>query len=139
MTRPIPQIITELKADAGVSTLSSGRVYADNPPQDDTLPIVVITLQSTQAYATVDNCGSTKVYNSRITVDIVCETRGQSEELQEAVEDALVSFSSADSTHRIEGVNADSGASWQIIEPIDGSDERGYWCTQDFMINYRRI
>lgn len=138
MTRPVPQVITRLKADASVSSLSDNRIYADNPPQDDVLPIVVITLQNTRAYATVDNCGATKVYNSRIVIDIICQTRGQSEELQEAVEDSLVSFSSADLTHPIEGINAESGASWQIVEPIDGSDERGYWCTQDFMINYRR-
>lgn len=131
-------MIAALKADGTVSSLSSDRIYADNPPQDDVLPIVVLSLQNTRAFAAVNNC-VIKTYEARVTVDTICRTRAASEALQESIEDALAGFTSSDSTHPIEGILVDSGASWQVLEPIDGSDEFDYWCSQDFMINYRRV
>jgi hypothetical protein len=114
MPRPIPQVITLLKADATVASLTSGRIYADNPPQDDDLPFVVIT------------------------VDIICDTRGQSESIQEAIEDSLSGYVSSDADYPVQGITVDSGTSWQVLQPTDGSDQRGYWCSQDYFINYSR-
>jgi hypothetical protein len=138
MPRPIPQIITRLKADATVSSLTSGRIFADNPPQDDDLPFVVLTVTNTNARASVNNC-QIKQYASRMQVDIICESRNQAESIQEAIEDSIGEFSSTDATHPIQGVTVDSGTSWQILEPTDGSDQRGYWCSQEYFINYSRI
>lgn len=137
MPRPVPQVITLLKADSAVSTLTSGRIYADNPPQDDDLPFVVIDIVNTNARASVNNC-AIKQYSSRITIDIVCDTRAQSESIQEAIEDALAGYTSSDSDYPIQGITVDSGTSWQVIQPTDGSDQRGYWCSQDYFINYSR-
>lgn len=137
MPRPVPQVITLLKADATVASLTSGRIYADNPPQDDDLPFVVISIVNTNARATVDNC-QVKQYASRITVDIICDTRGQSESIQEAIEDSLSGYVSSDADYPIQGITVDSGTSWQVLQPTDGSDQRGYWCSQDYFINYSR-
>jgi hypothetical protein len=137
MTRPIPQVIARLKADSSVNTLTSGRIFADNPPQDDDLPFVVLTIVNTIARPTVNNC-QVKQYASRMQIDIICETRGKAEQIQEAIEDSLGEYSSTDATHPIQGITVDSGTSWQILEPSDGSDQRGYWCSQEYFINYSR-
>jgi len=135
--KPVPQIIALLRADPSVTTLVNQRVFADNPPQDDELPIVVLTITSTNARAALDNC-HIKLYVARMKVDIVCSSRSQAEDVQEAIEDALVGYTSSDSTHPIQGVVVDSGTTWDLIAPVDGSDERGYWCSQDYQINYAR-
>jgi hypothetical protein len=135
--RPVPQIISLLRADPSVSDLINQRVYADNPPQDDDLPFVVLTIENTNARAALDNC-QIKLYAARMKVDIVCSSRSLAEEVQEKIEDALVGYTSSDSTHPIQGVVVDSGVSWELLVPTDGSDERGYWCSQDYFINYAR-
>ena len=135
--RPVPQLIALLRADPTVTDLVGQRIYADNPPQDDDLPIVVLTISSTTTRATLDNC-QVKTYSARLKLDIVCSSRSKAEDAQEAIEDALVGYTSADSTHPIQGVTVESGTSWELVAPADGSDERGYWCSQEFFINYAR-
>lgn len=135
--KPIPQVISMLRSTAEVTDIVGQRIFADNPPQDDDLPIVVLTIPNTNARAALDNC-QIRLYAARMRVDIVCATRGQAEDAQEAIEDALVGYTSSDSTHPIGGITVESGTSWQLITPADGSDERGYWCSQDYFINYAR-
>lgn len=137
MPRPIPQVITRLKADTDINSLTSGRIYADNPPQNDELPFVVLAISNTNARATVDNC-QVKAYASRVTIDIICDTRSQAETIQEKIEDSLSGYVSTDSDYPIAGITVDSGTSWQVLSPSDGSDQRGYWCSQDYFINYCR-
>jgi hypothetical protein len=76
--RPVPQLITLLRADPSVSDLVGQRIYADNPPQDDDLPIVVLAITSTNARAALDNC-QIRLYSARLKVDIVCSTRSAAE------------------------------------------------------------
>ena len=135
--RPIPQIITLLRSDPSVTNIVGQRIFADNAPQDDDLPIVVLTISNTNARATIDNC-HIKLYSARMKVDIVCSSRSVAEDAQEAIEDALVGYTSSDNTHPIQGITVDSGTSWELLDPADGSDERGYWCSQEFFINYAR-
>ena len=135
--RPVPQLISMLRAEPSITSIVNQRIYADNPPQDDDLPFVVMTIENTTARATIDNC-QVKLYESRLKIDIVCDSRSAAEDAQEAIEDALVGYTSSDSTHPIQGVTVDSGTSWEMIMPADGSDQRGYWCTQDYIINYAR-
>lgn len=135
--RPVPQIISLLRSEPSVTAIVNQRIYADNPPQDDDLPFVVMTIENTTARATIDNC-QVKLYESRLKIDIVCDSRSSAEDAQEAIEDTIVGYTSNDSTHPIQGITVDSGTSWEIIVPRDGSDQRGYWCTQDYIINYAR-
>jgi len=139
MSRPVPQIITRLRADATVASIAGTRVFAEHPPQDDVLPIVVIGVESVRGFS--DNVGlcHQKVYVASVSVDIICQTRGQSEDLQEAVEDSLIGWVSSDTGYPINGITSDEGASWQLIDPKDGSDERGYWCEQTYSVTYQRI
>ena len=136
--RPVPQLIAHLKADATLSAITD-RVFADHPPQGDELPIVVLTVESARTFSeTLDLCHR-KLYRASLRVDIICDTRGQSEDIQEAVEDALVGFTSTDSSHPINGITTEDGVSWSVVSPIDGSDERGYWCDQSFEVTYQRV
>lgn len=139
MSRPVPQIITRLRADATVASIAGARVFGEHPPQDDVLPIVVISVENVRGFS--DNVGlcHQKVYVASINVDIICHTRGQSEDLQEAVEDSLIGWVSSDVDYPINGITSDEGASWQLIDPKDGSDERGYWCEQTYSVTYQRI
>ena len=133
----VPQLITRLRSDPSVTDKVGQRIYADNPPQDDDLPFVVLTISSTNARATIDNC-QIRLYTARLKVDIICESRSAAEAAQEAIEDSIVGYTSQDATHPIQGVTVESGTSWELVAPADGSDERGYWCSQEYMINYAR-
>ncbi len=137
--RPIPQLIELLRADSTVTDLTGLRIYAEHPPQDDVLPIVVLSVENVRNFSdTISQC-HIKVYVASVGIDIICETRGQSEEIQEAIEDAIIGHTSSDLTHPINGITTDEAASWQIIDPNDGSDERGYWCEQTYSVTYQRI
>jgi hypothetical protein len=137
--RPVPQVIKMLKASTILTDIVGQNIYADNPPQDDMTPIVVLSVLSSVAYGTVDNC-SVRAYTSRLTVDVVTHSRSQSEQVIEIMEDLLDGYSDvADPTHPIAGIIVDGGIDWEILSPIDGSDQRGYLCSQYFNINYRRI
>ena len=141
--RPVPQIIAALKADATIQTTTSGKIYADHAPQDDSFPartaFIIVDLQSTKSFASIDNCQA-KAYVARIAIEIVCASRGTSDELQELVEDVLTAYTShTDDPHPIQGITPDGAAAWNVVEPIDGSDERGYWCSQNFQVHYRRV
>ena len=139
MSRPVPQIIARLRADATVASLAGTRVFAEHPPQDDVLPIVVITVENVRSFSDTVGLCHQKVYVASVNVDIICDTRGRSEDLQEAVEDSLIGYVSADAEYPINGITSDEGASWQLLDPKDGSDERGYWCEQTYSATYRRI
>jgi len=137
--RPVPQLIQLLRADSSVTDLTGTRIYAEHPPQDDVLPIVVLSVENVRGFSdTVSGC-HIKVYVASVSVDIICDTRGQSEDVQEAIEDALIGYTSADAEYPINGITSDEGASWQLVDPKDGSDERGYWCEQTYSVTYQRI
>lgn len=137
--RVVPQVIAALKADATLTSLVAGRIYADIPPQDDFRPMVVVTTINGIAYGTLNGC-QVRAYQSRLTVDSVAESRALSEEIAERVEDILDGFANlADPTHPIQGVVIDGNLEWVLLEPVDGSDQRGFLTSQDFMVNYRRI
>ena len=137
--RPVPQVISLLKSSTTLTDLVGHHIYADNPPQDDMTPIVVLSVLSSIAYGTVDNC-SVRAYTSRLTVDVVTDSRSQSEQVIEIIEDLLDGFSNVvDPTHPIAGIIVEGGIDWEILNPVDGSDQRGYLCSQYFNINYRRI
>jgi hypothetical protein len=138
MARPLPQVISALRADPAVQAIVGQRVYADNPPQDDELPFVVISVLTTQLWGTLDYC-NVRMYVARLQLDAICKTRGDSEAVMEAIEDLLDGYTSTDAQYPIQGIVVDSGVSWDIVTPIDGSDERGYHSTQDFQLNYKRL
>ncbi len=135
--RPVPQIIEKLKATVELTSIVGNSIFADNPPQDNGLPVVVLAIGNTQVFGTVSNC-NLKLYTSDLTVDIICNNRRDSESVQFAIEDSIIGFTSSDAEFPIEGVIHSTGTSWQLLEAIDGSDERGYWCSQTFTINFRR-
>ena len=137
LMKPVPKIIERLKADPNVTALVGSNIYADNPPQDTGLPIVVLGISNTQVFSTVTNC-NLKLYVADLTVDIICKTRGASEDTQFAIEDSLIGFASTDDDFVIEGIVPSTGVDWELLEAIDGSDERGYWCSQTLTINFRR-
>ena len=134
---PIPQVIQQLKADANVTAVVGQNIFADNPPQNNGLPIVVLAIGNTEVFGTVQLC-NLKLYSADMTVDIICKTRRASEEAQFAIEDSIIGYSSNDPEFVIESIVHSTGTSWQVLEAIDGSDERGYWCSQTFTINFRR-
>ena len=135
--RVVPQLIAHLRADANLSPLVGNRIYADYPPQGSAEPFIVLTILSGQAYGTVDNC-QVRAYSARLEVDVLAETRSQTEELIELVEDSIDGFNSSDSTHPIQGVTLNDGLDWELLTPKDGSDERRFLCSQDYEIHYTR-
>ena len=136
--RIIPQLIAKLKSEAGVTTaLTNSRIYADYAPQDIDKPFILLSVPSTTAFGMVNNC-SARAYSARLTVDVICDTRAQTEEVIEAVEDVLDGFQAADPTHPIGGVSVQDGISWEVLAPLDGSDERAFVCTQDYLVDYAR-
>ena len=137
MSRPTPQLITLLKADTAVSAEVGAAIFADYPPQGQAEPFVVLTTPSGTSHGTVNNC-QTRAYSARLNVDVVCDTRAQTESTIEAIEDVLDGHSSTDSTHPIQGVTIESGIQWEMLTPKDGSDKRVFICTQDYLIHYRR-
>ena len=136
--RPVPQIIAMLGADANVSPLISNKIYADYPPQGTAYPLVVLTVTSGAAFGAVDN-SSIRAYSSRLSVDVAADSRAEAEIIVEAIEDALDGYATADSTHPISGVTVNEAFSWELLTPKDGSDERAFVCSQDYLIDYRRI
>lgn len=136
--RPVPQIIAMLRADTAVAAIVGSSIFADYPPQDHPYPLVVLTIPSGVAFGTVDN-SSVRAYSSRLTVDVACDSRALTEQLMEAIEDTLDGFSSADSTHPIQGVTVNEAFTWELLTPKDGSDERAFVCSQDYLIDYKRI
>lgn len=137
--RIIPQIIAKLKATSEVTdALGNSRIYADYPPQDIDKPFIILSVLSTTAFGAVNNC-SNKAYSARLTVDVVCDTRAQTEDVIDAVEDCLDGWHDrSDPTHPIGGVSIETGISWEVLTPVDGSDERAFVCTLDFLVDYAR-
>lgn len=135
--RPTPQIITALKADPTVSGVVGTKVFADYPPQGTSEPFIVLTIPSGEAHGTVNNC-NVRAYSARLTVDVVCDTRAQTESAIEAIEDVLDGFTSTDSTHPIQGITIQTALEWEMLTPKDGSDKRIFICSQDYQIHYRR-
>ena len=137
--RPAPQLIALLKSTTALTDIVGQNIYADNPPQDDDRPVVVLSILSGVAHGTVNNC-TVRAYTARLTVEVVTDSRSQSESVIEIIEDTLDGYSNtADPTHPIEGVTIEGGIEWTILNPVDGSDQRGYLCSQDYYINYVRI
>ncbi len=137
--RPVPQLIALLKQHTPLTDIVGQNIYADNPPQDDDRPIVVLSVLNSIAHGTINGC-NVRAYTSRLTVETVTDSRSQSETIVELLEDVLDGYSNTtDPTHPIESVVVDGGIDWAILNPVDGSDQRGYLCSQDFNINYRRI
>ena len=136
--RIAPQIIKQLKDDSAVSAIVGAQVFADYPPQGVEEPFVVMTITSTTAHGTVNNC-QVRAYSSRITIDIVAETRAQTEVCIEAIEDVLDGYSSTDANFPIQGITVDGGIHWEVLNPKDGSDQRAFVCSQDYQVHYRRI
>lgn len=137
--RPAPQLIALLKSTTALTDIVGQNIYADNPPQDDDRPVVVLSILSGVAHGTVNNC-AVRAYTARLTVEVVTDSRSQSESVIEIIEDTLDGYSNtADPTHPIEGVVIEGGIEWTILNPVDGSDQRGYLCGQDYYINYVRI
>ena len=137
--RVTPQIIALLKSTTALTDIMGNAIYADHPPQDDETPIVVLSILSGMAHGTVNNC-NVRAYTARLTVEVVTDSRAQSEQVIEIIEDTLDGYSNtADPTHPLEGIVIEGAIEWQLLSPIDGSDQRGYLCAQDFYINYRRI
>jgi len=136
--RPVPQIIAMLRADANVTAEIGDKIFADYPPQGIEYPLVVLSVTSGVAFGCVDN-GNIRAYSSRLAVEVASNTRAQAETIIEAIEDALDGFATADSTHPIGGVTVNEAFSWELLTPKDGSDERAFVCSQDYLIDYRRI
>jgi len=136
--RPVPQIIAMLRADANVTAEIGDKIFADYPPQGMEYPLVVLSVTSGVAFGCVDN-GNIRAYSSRLAVEVASNTRAQAEAIIEAIEDALDGFATADSTHPIGGVTVNEAFSWELLTPKDGSDERAFVCSQDYLIDYRRI
>jgi len=135
--RIIPQIIAHLRADTDITAQVGNRIFADYPPQGVDEPFIVLTILSGQAYGTVDNC-SVRAYSARLEIDVLAETRAQTESIIELVEDSIDGFTSSDSTHPIQGVTVNNGIDWELLVPKDGSDERRFLCSQDYEVHYTR-
>ncbi len=135
--RVIPQVIAHLRADTNITALIGNNIFADYPPQGVVEPFLVLTILSGQAFGTVDNC-PVRAYSARLEIDVLGVTRSQTEEIIEAVEDSIDGFTSADSTHPIQGITVNNGLDWELLTPKDGSDERRFLCSQDFEIHYTR-
>ena len=135
--RIIPQIIAHLRADTDIAALVGNRIFADYPPQGVDEPFIVLTILSGQAYGTVNNC-PVRAYSARLEIDVLAETRAQTESIIELVEDSIDGFTSSDSTHPIQGVTVNNGIDWELLVPKDGSDERRFLCSQDYEVHYTR-
>jgi hypothetical protein len=135
--RIIPQIIAHLRADTDIAAQVENRIFADYPPQGVDEPFIVLTILSGQAYGTVDNC-SVRAYSARLEIDVLAETRAQTESIIELVENSIDGFTSSDSTHPIQGVTVNNGIDWELLVPKDGSDERRFLCSQDYEVHYTR-
>jgi hypothetical protein len=135
--RIIPQIIAHLSADTDIAAQVENRIFADYPPQGVDEPFIVLTILSGQAYGTVDNC-SVRAYSARLEIDVLAETRAQTESIIELVENSIDGFTSSDSTHPIQGVTVNNGIDWELLVPKDGSDERRFLCSQDYEVHYTR-
>ena len=136
--RPVPQIIAMLRADPNVSAAVGTKIFADYPPQGTEYPLVVLNVTSGVAFGCVDN-GSVRAYSSRLAVDIAADSRAEAETIIEAIEDVLDGYATTDSTHPIGGVTVNEAFTWELLVPKDGSDERAFVCSQDYLIDYRRI
>ncbi len=136
--RPVPQIIQAIKNVSGITDVVGDKVFADYPPQGVDHPFVILTIPSGTAHGTVSNC-KVRAYSARLTVDVLCETRAQTETVIELLEDLLDGFTSSDANHPIQGTTVDGALEWDLLTPKDGSDERVFICSQDFQIHYRRI
>lgn len=141
MARPVPQIITHLKTKTAITDLVDDRIYADNPPQDTAYPFILLTNESGSAWGSVNN-HQVKAYVMRLNVMMVSENnRGQSEVLQELVEDSIIEYKSAttDATHPIAGTTVDGSFDWGSTARKDGTDSHDYWCEQNFLVHYKRL
>tara|TARA_R110000824_G_scaffold10010_5_gene44355 strand:+ start:262 stop:681 length:420 start_codon:yes stop_codon:yes gene_type:complete len=135
--RTVPQLIAKIKSDATLNTTLAGQVFADYAPQGSTEPFVVVSVTSTDAYGTVNNC-PVRAYTSRIEFDTLATSRSQAEEIADQLEDLLDGYTTEDSGFPIQGITLDGGASWDLLTPKDGSDQRLFVCSQDYAIHYRR-
>jgi hypothetical protein len=135
MSSLLPQLISKLKADAGVSALVGSRVYADFVPEDVEKPCVYMYITSEDSTDSI--IGMINFDEARVRIEAVGTSRESADNVSQAVRVALnnllsTSYSGTD----IQGISQATGKIHLVDIPNDGTDRWQFRTSQSFLITY---
>lgn len=135
MSSLIPQLVSKLKADAGVSALVGTRVYADFAPEDVQKPCIFMYITSEDPEDSI--VGMVDFSAARVRIECAGATRESADNVSQAVTVALnnllsTSYSGTD----IQGISQATGKIHLVDIPNDGTDRWQFRTSQSFEITY---
>jgi hypothetical protein len=127
---------TKLVGTAAVAALLGTRIYPDHLPQSTTLPAAVYYGISGTDEPRLS--GLAGFATERIQIDAYAETRLAANALALAIRDALTNGSGRGNwgTVGVSGCNPEGGERYDTQGLGDGSDERQYITSRDYMVYF---
>ena len=135
MSDLIPQVITKLKADAGVTALVGQRVYGDFAPEDVQKPCIYMYITSEDAEDCLD--GMVDFADARLRIECVGTSRESADVTCNAVRVALNALLQTNyAGTSIQGISQATGKVHLVDIPNDGTDRWQFRTSQSFNITY---
>ena len=135
MSDLIPQVITKLKADAGVTALVGQRVYGDFAPEDVKKPCIYMYITSEDAEDCLD--GMVDFADARLRIECVGTSRESADVTCNAVRTALNALLQTNyAGTSIQGISQATGKVHLVDIPNDGTDRWQFRTSQSFNITY---
>ena len=135
MSDVLPQLVTKLKADAGLSALVGSRVYADFAPEDVQKPCVYMYITSEDAEDCLD--GMVDFADARVRIECVGTSRESADSTSNAVRTALNALLQTNYTGTsIQGISQATGKIHLVDIPNDGTDRWQFRTSQSFNVTY---
>lgn len=135
----LPTLISAVKLNSQVNTLSGGRVFADYVPEGSSKPSVILYTTFEEPFDCLDSFTSMSIATVRF--ESYGDTREQADDLAGAIEDALDGYRGkiTDDTIFINGVKRQTGKIHLVDIPNDGTDNWQFRSVQSFDISYTTL
>jgi hypothetical protein len=132
----LPTMISAVKADATVNTVSGGRVFADYIPENSDKPAAILYTTFEEPFDCLDSF--TPMSIATVRFESYGDTREQADDLASAIEDALNGYRGKLSGDAIfvNGVKRQTGKIHLVDIPNDGTDNWQFRSVQSFDISY---
>lgn len=138
MPNVLPTLISVVKNNQKVKKLCSGRVYADFIPESTDMPAAILFATYEEAFDCLVEFMPISI--STVRFEAYGDTREESNDLSEAIENALNSYYGqiAGDNIYINGVSRQTGQIHLVDIPQDGTDNWQFRTVQSFEVSYTK-
>ncbi len=131
----VPQVISALKGNTGVTDLVGSRVYADFAPEDSQKPCIFMYITSEDPLDSI--VGFLDFSEARLRIECVGTSREDADNVSDAVRNALNDLlASGYPNSSIQGISQATGKIHLVDIPNDGTDRWQFRTSQSFSITY---